>query len=159
MAHRSFVESSGRRWNVWEVLPYSSDRRQRRRRLEIEGLDGERTGLDPRSGEDRRVDSSRSDAPDRRSGSDRRQQSRRVVLDRRSGVERRTASRVRAPVLPGGFSAGWLVFESQGEKRRLTPVPEHWEREGDDALVGWLGRAVTAQHRHAGTSRTSSAGG
>ena len=30
--------------------------------------------------------------------------------------------------LPGGYSAGWLVFESAREKRRLAPIPPGWRR-------------------------------
>ena len=26
------------------------------------------------------------------------------------------------------LSGGWLCFETQGHKRRLAPIPAHWER-------------------------------
>lgn len=29
---------------------------------------------------------------------------------------------------------GWLAFETKGEKRRLAPIPQEWERLDDDAL-------------------------
>jgi hypothetical protein len=33
---------------------------------------------------------------------------------------------------------GWLVFRSSGERRRLVPVPWHWETMSDEALVAAL---------------------
>ena len=30
-------------------------------------------------------------------------------------------------VLSRGFENGWLTFESLSEKRRLIPIPTHWE--------------------------------
>jgi hypothetical protein len=29
--------------------------------------------------------------------------------------------------LPGTFQSGWLVFESETEKRRLSPIPSNWQ--------------------------------
>jgi hypothetical protein len=46
--------------------------------------------------------------------------------ERRSGLERRTTSQRRI-TLSEGYGAGWLTFESLHEKRRLIPVPAHWE--------------------------------
>jgi hypothetical protein len=46
--------------------------------------------------------------------------------ERRSGSERRTTSQRRI-TLSEGYGAGWLTFESLHEKRRLIPVPAHWE--------------------------------
>jgi hypothetical protein len=155
MTHRSFTDSTGRRWTVWRVMPLAAERRQHRRRLEIEGLDGERDGLEPRSGSDRRLDESRLGEPDRRSGIERRiLPGRRSELDRRTGVDRRAAPRARV-ALPGSFSAGWLCFESQGEKRRLTPVPAEWELANDDALLEWLDRAVGAAIRRPDSARAT----
>ena len=153
MTHRSFTDSSGRQWGVWRVMPLAADRRQYRRRVELAGLDGERDGIEPRSGADRRLDPSRLGEPDRRSGLERRAEpGRRSELDRRSGVDRRAAPRVRV-ILPGSFSAGWLCFESRGEKRRLTPVPAEWEEAGDDALRQWLDAAVGAPSRRPDATR------
>jgi hypothetical protein len=151
--HRSFTDPSGREWSVWRVMPLASDRRQQERRLELEGLDGEREGVEPRSGEDRRHDPARLGEPDRRSGIERRQEpGRRSELDRRTGVDRRAEPRIRV-LLPGSFAAGWLCFESRGEKRRLTPVPDAWERAADEVLAQWLGRAVAAGSRRTSDSQ------
>jgi hypothetical protein len=36
------------------------------------------------------------------------------------------------------YSQGWLCFESEGEKRRLAPVPAGWQEAGPDRLSTWL---------------------
>jgi hypothetical protein len=48
---------------------------------------------------------------------------------------------VRVPLSPG-LAAGWLVFESQSEKRRLAPVPEGWEATADAELAGFCRQAL-----------------
>ena len=40
--------------------------------------------------------------------------------------------------LPEGYRRGWLCFESEGEKRRLAPVPVDWDQAGPDKLGTWL---------------------
>jgi hypothetical protein len=40
------------------------------------------------------------------------------------------------------MAAGWLCFESQGEKRRLAPVPENWEKADERALVEFCASAM-----------------
>ncbi|MEP6492496.1 MAG: hypothetical protein ABJF01_07455 [bacterium] len=39
---------------------------------------------------------------------------------------------------PEGFRDGWLCFESEISKRRLTPVPPRWREFSDDELVRLL---------------------
>ena len=46
--------------------------------------------------------------------------------ERRSGMDRRTVSQRRI-TLSEGYGSGWLTFESLNEKRRLIPIPAHWE--------------------------------
>ena len=53
----------------------------------------------------------------------------------------------------GAYSGGWLCFESEGEKRRLTPVPDEWERAGADALGGWLAGAIAVHPDRRGDAR------
>lgn len=36
--------------------------------------------------------------------------------------------------LPDEFCGGWLCFESEGEKRRLMPVPPSWDERSDSEL-------------------------
>jgi hypothetical protein len=46
--------------------------------------------------------------------------------ERRTGPDRRTTSQRRI-TLSAGHGGGWLTFESLHEKRRLIPIPAHWE--------------------------------
>ena len=72
----------------------------------------------------RRVkDDERSDAAERRSGDDRRAE------EKKPGV-------MRATIAPE-FTYGWLCFETVGEKRRLAPVPEGWDRADDETIEQW----------------------
>ena len=43
-------------------------------------------------------------------------------------VKRQGATSDRWSYLPEEFDDGWLCFESDFGKRRLTPVPENWRR-------------------------------
>ncbi|HEY6088907.1 MAG TPA: hypothetical protein VD771_03870 [Gemmatimonadaceae bacterium] len=46
--------------------------------------------------------------------------------ERRLGTDRRLTSQRRI-TLSEGYGAGWLTFESLQEKRRLIPIPAHWD--------------------------------
>ena len=46
--------------------------------------------------------------------------------ERRAGTDRRTMAQRRI-TLSEGYGGGWLTFESLSEKRRLIPIPSHWE--------------------------------
>jgi hypothetical protein len=59
---------------------------------------------------DRRQDGARRPSADRRGIADRR-----ILIGRR-------------PVIGNGLDGGWLCFENQLEKRRLTPIPGDWQR-------------------------------
>ncbi|HEY2378434.1 MAG TPA: hypothetical protein VGH98_20815 [Gemmatimonadaceae bacterium] len=37
-------------------------------------------------------------------------------------------------VLAGEMQQGWLTFESDGERRRLVPIPRDWEKAATDRL-------------------------
>jgi hypothetical protein len=73
-------------------------------------------------------------------------------MDRRSGVDRRREALARNPVA-AEFAAGWLCFETQGEKRRLAPVPESWDRAEDETLEQWCSAAKPVARRPSGTVR------
>lgn len=47
----------------------------------------------------------------------------------------RTLSRSISVPLPDGASPSWLCFQSSGEKRRLVPAPQGWERWSDEQIV------------------------
>jgi hypothetical protein len=47
--------------------------------------------------------------------------------DRRRDPDRRVIGG-RRPMLTAGLDGGWLCFETDAEKRRLTPIPSDWLR-------------------------------
>jgi hypothetical protein len=47
--------------------------------------------------------------------------------DRRRAPDRRVIKGHR-PMLTAGLDGGWLCFENEAEKRRLTPIPDDWAR-------------------------------
>ena len=88
----------------------------------------------------RRVfDDDRTDSTERRSGFDRRQSP--------SAVERRASSVAKE------LTYGWLCFETVGEKRRLAPVPEGWDRADDETIEQWCCVAKPAARRKTGEIR------
>lgn len=54
----------------------------------------------------------------------------RVLGDRRSKFGTRGA-------VATEYSTGWLCFASQGEKRRLAPVPTNWMSANDSQVAEW----------------------
>ena len=60
----------------------------------------------------------------------------------RRGHDRRQVNEAR-PRVGTGLEAGWLVFASAFEKRRVTPIPIEWEELPDDALVGLSRGAIS----------------
>ena len=44
--------------------------------------------------------------------------------------------------LPRGFRAGWLCFESEAGKRRLSPVPDGWKSLDSPDLERMMRRAM-----------------
>ena len=58
--------------------------------------------------------------------------------ERRKTPERRRAPFHRSAAVASEFSQGWLCFESDGEKRRLAPVPPGWDEAGPNQLSTWL---------------------
>ena len=104
MSYRTFLDSSGRRWEVWLVTPAAAERRKVDRRASTGGTPETFDGF----------------------------------ADRRRSNDRRKNTFRRNVVVASEFSNGWLCFESDGEKRRLAPVPEDWDRAGPDRLASWL---------------------
>ena len=70
---------------------------------------------------------------------------------RYKGPERRKRERRRGlagfSVLPGDLQQGWLVFESEGAKRRLAPPPAGWDTCPEPELVELWRRAAGANVR------------
>ena len=50
------------------------------------------------------------------------------------------------------LEAGWLTFESHGEKRRLAPVPLYWLSASDEELRALLDRAQPVRRKERGES-------
>lgn len=83
-------------------------------------------------------------------GTERRGRDRRVAADPAyAGPERRRrARRLRTPaLLTPGLERGWLCFETDDDKRRLTPVPAGWDEAPDTELEGLLIRARRVTRR------------
>jgi hypothetical protein len=102
VSYRTFLDSRGKRWEVWLITPAAAERRKADRRASSGG--GGREG----------------------------------ALDRRRTPERRANPFHRAMAVASEYSGGWLCFESEGEKRRLAPVPPGWYEAGPDRLSAWL---------------------
>jgi hypothetical protein len=68
---------------------------------------------------------------------------RRRCADRRQGV----SDGLRRVKLGGGMSGGWLTFESERERRRLSPIPAGWEDAPQNELAGLCARAAAAHSR------------
>ena len=90
MSHRSFIDSVGRRWDVWTVKPENIERRS--------GTEATPT------------------------------------------LERRRRREFRVP-LGRKWSDGWLAFETDGDRRRLAPIPENWIDLDDATLERMCGAA------------------
>jgi hypothetical protein len=79
------------------------------------------------------------------------------TTERRSGVDRRESEQPpplhhHAPVA-AEFAYGWLCFETVGEKRRLAPVPEAWDRADDETIEQWCCVAKPVARRPSGSIR------
>lgn len=63
-----------------------------------------------------------------------------VNRERRKATDRRVSDGHRS-VLSSALHAGWLCFEAQESKRRLTPIPVDWERCPNEKLAEYCTRA------------------
>ena len=58
-------------------------------------------------------------------------------------VKRSGGAKERWSYLPEEFGEGWLCFESDYAKRRLTPIPAQWRELSDKQLTSLLGQAAS----------------
>ncbi len=58
------------------------------------------------------------------------------LIEERVLSDRRANPGARGPVA-SEFSAGWLCFASEGERRRLAPVPVNWMSADDSQVAEW----------------------
>jgi hypothetical protein len=59
-------------------------------------------------------------------------------------VRRQVSAKTGWAYLPGGYSDGWLCFESATAKRRLAQYPDRWREFSDAELEQLLGQALPA---------------
>lgn len=64
-------------------------------------------------------------------------------------VKKQGGSTDRWSYLPEEFGDGWLCFESDATKRRLTPIPARWREFSDRALEGLLQQAQSVNRSRA----------
>ena len=57
--------------------------------------------------------------------------------------------------LPDEYGDGWLCFESNLSKRRLTPIPDAWRDLSDEALLHKLRQAQPVLRRSAEADSSS----
>jgi len=123
VTHRRFKDRQGKLWDVWQVHPSQAERRFSQRRQNQEEL---------------------TDTAQRRSGLDRRES---------ETPHSRKGDPAHRPLVAAEFAYGWLCFETFGEKRRLAPVPEGWERADDETIEQWCRVAKPVARRPSGTTR------
>jgi hypothetical protein len=46
-----------------------------------------------------------------------------------------------------GLQGGWLCFEKEGQKRRLSPIPDGWEAAEPDVLERYCSEATPVARR------------
>lgn len=100
------------------------------------------TAAERRFSQRRQHDDDRTDSAERRSGRDRRE----------NETPTPPPPQHRATVA-AEFAHGWLCFETVGEKRRLAPVPEGWERADDETIEQWCCVAKPVTRRPSGPIR------
>ena len=64
------------------------------------------------------------------------------------GVERRETPQFRVSLGPD-MARGWLIFDNGSQRRRLAPVPAHWEELSDTALAQLCEAAKVVKARSA----------
>lgn len=110
MPYRTYVDSTGAEWQVWDIVPRLSERRS------IET--------------DRRIEA--------------------MVIEfreRRQATSRRLTETRRA-MLRGTYAQGWLCFDNEKEKRRLSPIPRDWTTCGDERLEAYAHQAERVSGPH-----------
>lgn len=64
--------------------------------------------------------------------------------DRRARTDRRLVHSQRSVLIPG-LIGGWLCFEAELEKRRLSPIPSDWQHCKTERLEGYCESAIPAR--------------
>ena len=110
MPYRTFLDSKGAEWQVWDIVPRLAERRTggvADRRIEVKPI----------------------------SFAERRHQLRRMTQIRRA-------------ILRGTYAQGWLCFDNESEKRRLSPIPGDWTTCSERLLESYAGKAERVSGAH-----------
>jgi hypothetical protein len=75
-----------------------------------------------------------------------------AVMTERRRTERRQ-SNLRWTPLTSGLRDGWLCFDAEGNRRRLTPIPGDWEYCGERLLERYCRSASPARFSSASDRR------
>ena len=59
------------------------------------------------------------------------------LIEQRVLGDRRANAGTRGGAVSSEFSSGWLCFSSNGERRRLAPVPVNWMSANDSQVAEW----------------------
>jgi hypothetical protein len=68
-----------------------------------------------------------------------------VDEERRREARPSAERRPRKIVVPESLRNGWLAFQCEGERRRISPIPPGWEAMTDAELVALLARATRVE--------------
>ena len=71
---------------------------------------------------------------------------RKVTEERRAQVAGSTPRKAMQIVVADDLREGWLAFQCETERRRISPVPLGWEAMTDDELLTLLARATPVPH-------------
>ena len=68
---------------------------------------------------------------------------RRLRAEHEQSTAENERRRLRQPrvTLPNALREGWLAFQTDGEMKRLAPIPTGWESLSDEALCGLMAAA------------------
>jgi hypothetical protein len=62
------------------------------------------------------------------------------------------------PTIDGQLAQGWLAFQAGETRRRLAPVPAHWDEATDEQLQRWCSEAFAVVPRHRAPAPETSIG-
>lgn len=120
MAFRTFIDSAGQEWQVYEVVPLPHERRRY----------------------DRRSSGAGAPAPVSEPASEPVSE---PVRDRRDDDDRRLTVGRQSPLV--AVRQGWLTFERGQDRRRLSPIPDGWATATDAELERYRGGAREVRPR------------
>src|SRR3954464_6519048 len=73
-----------------------------------------------------------------------------VTEERRAQPGVRVQRKEMRIVVADELREGWLAFQCESDRRRITPIPLGWDAMTDDELLGLLARATPVAHARRG---------